>query len=149
MAISENHDDCPEVPMGGHPLSSMFRRLCPAKARLVPNWDLKVVLSARARPPIEPLGLASLKNLSTKVAFQLAITSTKRISELHALSVSAECFRMGADKGSAFLRSDASFLMKVLSDGHVNRTSYGCEWAGFSPSVLCPVRALETYHTRT
>ena len=62
----------------------------------MPNLDLDVVLSVLARPPFKLLGFVSLKHLSMKVAFLLALTSTKTVSELHALSVSAECFRVGA-----------------------------------------------------
>lgn len=160
-AISACHDDGPEGPMGSHPLLSRFlkgvRRLCPVRAPLVPTWDLDVVLSALTLPPFEPLGSVSLKHLSLKVAFLLAITSTKRVSELHALSVSAECFRMGPDKMSVTLRPNPSFLPKVLSTGHVNRPLHlsaytpptSASGIGTASSVLCPVRALDTYVTRT
>lgn len=82
--------------MGGHPLLSKFmkgvRCLCPTKA----SSDLDVL------PPFDPLGLTSLKHLSMKVAFLLAVTSTKRVSELHALSVNAECFPNGCKQGECY-----------------------------------------------
>lgn len=160
-AISACHDDGPEGPMGRHPLLSRFlkgvRRLCPLRAPLVPSWDLSIVLSALTQPPFEPLESVSLKHLSLKVAFLLAITSTKRVSELHALSVSAECFRMGPDKTSVTLRPNPSFLPKVLSTAHVNRPLHLSAYTppmsvsetGATSGVLCPVRAVDTYVTRT
>jgi hypothetical protein len=50
------------------------------------SWDLDAVLAALAKPPFEPLESASLKLLYIQVAFLVAITSMKRVGELHALS---------------------------------------------------------------
>ena len=155
-AISAGHVQLLEGSVGRHPLVSMFmkgaRRQRPARVRKAVRWDLDIVLSALARPPFEPLESASLKHLSMKVAFLLAITSTKRVGELHALSVSPECFQVGPDRKSVVLRPNPSFLPKVLPEGYVNSS-----WSlsAFSPSadgeehVLCPVRALQAYVSRT
>ena len=136
-AISAGHVQLPEGSVGRHPLVSRFmkgaRRQHPARVRKAVHWDLDIVLSALARPPFEPLESTSLKNLSMKVAFLLAITSTKRVGELHALSVSPECFQMGPDRKSVVLRPNPSFLPKVLPDGYVNSS-----WSlsAFSPSAV-------------
>ena len=57
----------------------------------VPPWDLDILLGALQRSPFEPLGDADLKWLSMKTAFLLAVTSARRVSELHALSVHGDC----------------------------------------------------------
>ena len=160
-AISACHSDGPDGQLGRHPLLSRFmkgvRRLRPVRAPQVPTWDLGLVLSALGQPPFEPLDTASLKHLSWKVAFLLAVTSAKRVGELHALSVSAECLRMGPGKSSVTLRPNSSFLPKVLSVGHVNRPLHlkayvpplSGEDSGDASHVLCPVRALDAYVDRT
>jgi hypothetical protein len=56
----------------------------------------------------------------TPLAFLVAITSMKRVGELHALSVSSECYRMDPGGRSISLCSNPSFLPKILSDRHVN-----------------------------
>ena len=160
-AISACHATGSDGQLGKHPLLSRFlkgvRRLRPVRALQVPAWDLGLVLSALGKPPFEPLDTASLQHLSWKVVFLLAVTSAKRVGELHALSVSAECFQMGPGKSSVTLRPNSSFLPKVLSVGHVNRPlhlsayvpSTDGEGSGDTPHVLCPVRALDAYVTRT
>ena len=152
-AISACHSD---GQLGKHPLLSRFmkgvRRLRPAKALQVPAWDLGLVLSALGKPPFEPLDAASLKHLSWKVAFLLAVTSAKRVGELHALSVSAECLQMGPSKSSVTLRPNSSFLPKVVNRP-LHLSAYvpllSVEGSGDAPHVLCPVRALDAYVERT
>ena len=79
------------------------------------SWD--VVFGKAA---FETLESTSLKHLSMKVAFLVAITSMKRVGELHALPVSSECYRMDPGGRSISPRPNPSFLPKVLSDRHMN-----------------------------
>lgn len=51
----------------------------------VPMWDLKLVLPRFVGPPFETLAACSLLHLSVKMAFLVAITSTRRVGELHVL----------------------------------------------------------------
>ena len=57
----------------------------PNKKRLVPQWDLGLVLSALKLPPFEPAIEVDLKFVSYKCCFLLALASGR--SEIHALSV--------------------------------------------------------------
>ncbi len=75
-------------------------RLCPPRAVRSPTWDLSMVLSSLCQPPFEPILESDIKWLSFKTAFLLAITTAKRVSELHALSVTAPCLRWSADFSS-------------------------------------------------
>ncbi|XP_058032210.1 uncharacterized protein LOC131194794 [Ahaetulla prasina] len=52
-----------------------------------PPWDLNKVLSALTKQPFEPLREVSLRFLTLKICFLIAITSARRISELAALSI--------------------------------------------------------------
>ena len=57
------------------------------RPRLTPvsEWDLGIVLEALSKPPFEPLQEASLKHLTYKTVFLLAMPSTGRHNELQAL----------------------------------------------------------------
>ncbi|XP_040286209.1 dynein heavy chain 8, axonemal [Bufo bufo] len=52
----------------------------------VETWDLNLVLDALQSSPFEPLAEISLSFVSFKVAFLVAVTSIRRVSELAALS---------------------------------------------------------------
>ncbi len=64
---------------------------------MVPQWDLNLVLSSLSCAPFEPLTDAAIKWLSLKLAILLAIATARRVSELHALSVSPQCLRWGPE----------------------------------------------------
>ena len=59
----------------------------PVSRSLTPPWDLTLVLEALSCAPFEPLQQVELKMLSFKTALLLALTSAKRVSDIHALSV--------------------------------------------------------------
>ncbi|XP_061566118.1 H-2 class II histocompatibility antigen, A-U alpha chain-like [Cololabis saira] len=95
----------------------------------------------------------SLGTTSWKTAFLLAVTSAKRVSELHALSVSPTCLRWKADSSGVTLWPNVAFLPKVLPPDHANQA---IELAAYHPppfesrveeraNLLCPVRALRLY----
>ena len=46
------------------------------------QWDLGIVLEALSKHPYEPLREASLKHLTLKTVFLLAMASARRCSEL-------------------------------------------------------------------
>ena len=113
----------------------------------VPPWDLYLVLEALKHPPFEPLGNVALKWLSLKTAFLLAITSARRIGELHALSVHRDCCTFSPEGSKVVLRPNPAFLPKVLSDFHLSQ-SIELQSAAVSAAdqlALCPVRALSEY----
>lgn len=153
-AISCRHVRVDHRTVGSHHLVSLFlrgaRRLHPPRAPRAPTWDLSLVLDALCRPPFEPIAQAELKWLSCKTSFLLAITSAKRVSELHALSVSESCLRWNADGSGVTMWPNVAFLPKVLSHAHLNQP---IRLARFDPppgegpglELLCPVRALRAY----
>ena len=125
-------------------LSSAERVLRP------PAWDLAKVLWYLDSSHFEPLSQASLRALSRKALFLLALATAKRVGELQALS-SVVTF-VGLDacvsyipqfvaKSESLTRSiPRSFLVKSLSDFA----------AGLDTDLLlCPVRALRIYLDRT
>ena len=120
------------------------------RVRLPPAWDLSKVLRYLNSSEFEPLSQASLRALSLKTLFLLALATAKRVGELQALS-SIVTF-VGGDaclsyipqfvaKSESLTRSiPRSFLVKSLSDFA----------AGLDDDLfLCPVRALRIYLQRT
>ena len=65
-------------------------------------------------PPLNLLG-----PLTMKTALLLAVTSARRVSELHALSVHGDCCRLSPDGSSVVLRPNPAFLPKVLTEFHL------------------------------
>ena len=49
--------------------------------RVAPRWDLMIVLRRLMRPPFEPMNMASLADMTRKLAFLLTLASAKRNSE--------------------------------------------------------------------
>ena len=158
-AISSFHQPVDGQAVGKHPLVSQFikgaRRLRPGRALRAPSWDLATVLHSLTLAPYEPLDQADLKFLTQKTVFLLAICSAKRVSELHALSVSEQCLRWKAEYSGVSLWPNPSFLPKVVNPQTVNQvieiSSFHPESAptGDNLGNLCPIRALRTYVTRT
>ena len=142
--------------LGAHRLIVAFikgaRRLRPPRMIRPPPWDLPAVLEILCRRPFEPLGQTSLKWLSLKTAFLLAVSSARRAGELHALSVSPLCMHWGIDDSSVRLRPNPTFLPKVLSPEFINQVIDLPAYIGSSDprrQRLCPVRALRCYVTAT
>ena len=65
-------------------LLDSFHRDRPKGRRGVPSWNLSLVLHQLTKAPFEPLRKASLKLLTFKTVFLLALGSGKRRSEIHA-----------------------------------------------------------------
>ena len=65
-------------------LLDSFHRDKPKGRRGVPSWNLSLVLHQLTKAPFEPLRKASLKHLTFKTVFLLALGSGKRRSEMHA-----------------------------------------------------------------
>ncbi|KAK0134652.1 Neuronal acetylcholine receptor subunit alpha-10 [Merluccius polli] len=156
-AISSRHARVDGNTVGCHRLVSLFLkgalRLRPPQAQRAPVWDLPLVLDALCLPPFEPLAQAELKWETAKTAFLLAITSGRRVGELHALSVSESCLRWNSDGSGVTLWPNAAFLPKVLSPSNLNRPIHLAQFtppAGEEKSgLLCPVRALRVYVSLT
>ena len=115
-----------------------------------PAWDLSKVLRFLNTASFEPLNTASLRALSQKVLFLLALATAKRVGELQALSRvvsfvgSDACLSYVPEfvaKSESLTRSiPRSFLVQSLSD-----FAAGLD----NDLLLCPVKALRIYLDRT
>lgn len=160
-AISACHVGLNGKTVGQHPLVCRFmrgaRRLRPVSKSLSPVWDLPLVLEALSGPPFEPLSEMDVKLLSLKTALLLALVSAKRVGDIHALSVHPSCMQFGPGDSKISLRPNPAYIPKVMD------SSFSClplELSAFCPPpfsseeqgrlhMLCPVRALRAYLSRT
>ena len=131
-------------------LLDSFHRDKPKGRRGVPSWNLSLVLHQLTKAPFEPLRKASLKHLTFKTVFLLALGSGKRRSEIHAW-----LFR---NIRHISLHPSTSFLSKnqLARDGPASVAPVVIP--ALAPTLdkslsedrsLCPVRALHYYLDRT
>ncbi|XP_033634203.1 uncharacterized protein LOC117295606 [Asterias rubens] len=123
----------------------------PPERKLVPSWDLFDVLSTLAGPPYEPMDCSTLLQLSVKLAFLLAVATSRRRSELHALSVETGHIRW--EPGGVRLVPTTGFLTKNQSSSFTPPDIFVPDIKSFSSEakdkLWCPVRALKWYLNRT
>ncbi len=93
--ISACHALIDRVSVRKHPLVACFihgaKQLRSPTRVTVPSWDLAVVLEGLVGTSFEPLESATVKLLTLKIVFLMAITSLKRNGDLQALSVLPSC----------------------------------------------------------
>ena len=110
-------------------LLDSFHRDRPKGRRGVPAWNLSLVLHQLTKAPFEPLRKASLKHLTFKTVFLLALASGKRRSEIHAWL--NKNIRHQADWSKVSLYPSPSFLAKnhLAKEG----PEWSCGHPGLSP----------------
>ena len=137
-------------------LLDSFHRDRPKGRRGIPSWNLSLVLHQLTKAPFEPLKEASLKYLTFKTVFLLALGSGKRRSEIHAWV--HKNIRHQSDWSKVSLYPSPSFLAKnqLAKEGPDSVAPVVIPALG--PSLdkslkgdrsLCPVRALRYYLDRT
>ena len=137
-------------------LSDSFHRDKPKGRRGVPTWNLSQVLHQLTKAPFEPMRKASLKHLTFKTVFLLALDSGKRRSEIHAWLY--KNIRHQENWSQVSLYPSPSFLSK----NQLAREGPACVALVVIPALapsldksltedksLCPVRALRYYLDRT
>ena len=127
-----------------------FKVEVPSRGVRPPSWDLLRVLTYLRSPVFEPLQRSSLRNLSRKTLFLLALATAKRVRELQALSraVSFSASAAGISYVPEFLAKTESAVHSLPRSFSV--PSLGDFAAGLTEDLLlCPVRALREYVSRT
>ena len=120
-----------------------------------PSWNLAVVLQSLAAAPFEPIRDISLKLLTIKTAFLVAITSARRGCELQALDCRPDWCKIR--QWGCVLRHNADFLPKVATVANIQaefqlplyRPSDPNDLACRRQRCLCVTRALKEYVRRT
>ncbi len=117
----------------------------------VPQWNLPLVLDVLSRHPFEPIINCSLKFLTYKTVFLIALASGRRRSEIHALSADDACVSFTHDESAVELHTFPGFLAKnqLPSVAHTSLHIPSLPRETESTNcVLCPVRALKSYLRR-
>ena len=91
-------------------LLGSFHRDRPKGRRGIPSWNLSLVLHQLTKAPFEPLRDTSMKHLTFKTVFLLALGSGKRRSEIHAWQ--QKNIRHQSDWSKVSLYPSPSFLSK-------------------------------------
>ena len=137
-------------------LLESFHRDRPRGRRGIPSWNLSLVLHQLTRAPFEPLREASLKHLTFKTVFLLALGSGKRRSEIHAWQ--HKNIRHQSDWSKVSLFPSPSFLSKNQLAKEGPESVAPVVIPALAPTLdkslksdrsLCPVRALGYYLDRT
>ena len=136
----------------------------PRQSRVVPQWNLALVLSGLKQQPFEPLASADLKFLTWKTVFLVALASSRRRSEIHAFCLEPSnkadeealpgSLRFTQDKTQVSIRTNPAFLTKNQrlepAPPVVIRALQPLLADPTDPDYrLCPVRALTHYIRRT
>ena len=137
-------------------LLDSFHRDRPKGRRGIPSWNLSLVLHQLTKAPFEPMKEASLKHLTFKTVFLLALGSGKRRSEIHAWV--KRNIRYQRDWSNVSLYPSASFLSKNQLAREGPDSVAPVVIPALAPTLdrsctedrsLCPVRALRYYLDRT
>ena len=128
----------------------------PKGRRGIPSWNLSLVLHQLTKAPFELLRDASLKHLTFKTVFLLALGSGKRRSEIHAWQ--HRNIRHQSDWSKVSLIPSPSFLSKNQLAKEGPESVAPVVIPALAPTLdkslksdrsLCPVRALRYYLDRT
>ena len=118
-----------------------------------PKWDLRLVLAVLARVPFEPIGTCDFKYLTSKTAFLVLLGSACRRSELHALDY--QTLQHDPHWKWVDLFTLPGFWAKHQasdtdpSRSRVYRLQAMDSTLDRKERLICPVRALKWYVTRT
>ena len=128
----------------------------PKGRRGIPSWNLSLVLHQLTKAPFKPIQEASLKLLTFKTVFLLALGSGKRRSEIHGWQ--NKNIRHQSDWSKVSLYPSPSFLSKNQLAKEGPESVAPVVIPALAPTLdrslksdrsLCPVRALRYYLDRT
>ena len=128
----------------------------PKGRRRIPSWNLSLALHQLTKAPFKPIKEASLKHLTFKTVFLLALGSSKRRSEIHAWQ--NRNIRHQSDWSKVSLYPSPSFLSKnqLTNEGPdsvapviIPALAPTLDRSLKSDKSLCPVRALRYCLDRT
>ena len=137
-------------------LLDSFHRDRPKGQRGIPSWNLSLVLLQLTNEPFKPIKEVSLKHLTFKTVFLLAIGSGKCRSEIHAWQ--NRNIRHQSDWSKVSLYPSPSFLSKNQLAKEGPNSVAPVVILALAPTLdrflksgrsLCPVRALRYYLDRT
>ena len=137
-------------------LTALIRSMAaeiPPRQITTPKWNLTLVLETLLTAPYEPLEEASLKFLTHKCSFLIALASAKRVSKLQALTGQVAHKEDWSVVSFDFARDFLAKTEVPTSTRYRTRSfqipSLGNHSSEHNDQLLCPVRALRIYYRRT
>ena len=135
-------------------IKSFFRER-PVRDKTFLSWDVNLVLHYLKHGKLGPSANLSLRDLTLKTVFLLALATGKRCCEIHALD--NNLFRIQGDWASVSLKPRADFIGKThfTTRGAGTFTEiilpalYGAPGANLQDLSICPVHTLRCYRHRT
>lgn len=125
----------------------------PPERKILPQWDLSLVLQCLLKDPFEPIQSVTLKHLTFKTVFLTALATGKRRSELHAMCHDSNHFKQNQEQTAIKLYPDIAFIAKsqVLDTiaQPVKVNAFRLVGGEEPDKKLCPVRALLHYRKST
>lgn len=115
----------------------------PPRTKLLPEWDLDLVLETLEAKPFEPMKDASLKFVTLKTVFMIAITTFRRCSDIQSLRIDHQSMRI-QKKGITFIRHGLSKQDRQSHYGVKIQVPHYPE-----KELLDPKRAITHYLERT
>ena len=150
LTSNKNHSEHPIIKR----LIQNFKSNITVEKSKIPDWNFNIVLAALRRHPFEPMNTVDIKFVTMKCLFLTAWASAARVSEIQALSRKEGHFLMDTKRRFVDLIPDSSFVAKNQRAGEpqrkfrihaIHRYIHDDELE----ELLCPVRALRIYKTRT
>ena len=150
LTSNKNHSEHPIIKR----LIQNFKSNITVEKSKIPDWNFNIVLAALRRRPFEPMNTVDIKFVTMKCLFLTAWASAARVSEIQALSRKEGHFLMDTKRRFVDLIPDSSFVAKNQRAGEpqrkfrihaIHRYIHDDELE----ELLCPVRALRIYKTRT
>ena len=145
-------------------ICAKYHKDCPAEVFKYPDWNLVLVLEILSSHHFEPLHEISIKLLTYKTVFLVAMACSCRVSELHAIAfdkvthtrdwsiVYLEAKSDFLAKNQSIRKDTRKFALKALVPP-IHKTNFveGSPEAikYHKQKLLCPVRALRAYLART
>ena len=154
-AIADINGGIPQFDENLTLLLDSFYRDRPKGRRGIPSWNLSLVFHQLTKAPFEPLKDASLKHLTFKTVFLLALGSGKRRCEIHSW---LHNIRHQSDWSKVSLYPSPSFLSKnqlakegpdIVSPVVILVLTPTLDKSLKGDRSLCPVTALRYYLDRT
>ena len=133
-----------------HDLLRSLQVEVPVREVRPPPWDLLNVLNFLRSSPFEPFSYASLRDITRKTLFLIALATAKRVGELQALS----CL-VSLSSSSAGLSYVPEFVAKTETAARPLPRSFEVKSLGdfaaglLDDLLLCAVRSLSAYVART
>ena len=132
-------------------LVDFIKRTYPKHAVQPPKWNLPFVLHRLSEAPFEPLETVGFKYLTWKTVFLLLWGTACRRSEIHGIDVNSITHNANWSRVEMALLPEVFAKNQYLDDPSVQRT-YSLEAlikASSQDALLCPIRALRIYLSRT